>query len=274
MRAHLTPIVTSFFVSCLVCLLSLPLLQGQAPAPPPKDDIHKAGERITLKINDVEYAFRWCPKGMFMMGSPMGEQRRSDNESLHRVTLSKGFWMQETEVTQLMWLSVMGTEPSQYKGDQRPVETVTWNDCQEYVKKLNDMKVALAGFKFSLPTEAQWEYACRADTTTAYSFGDTLTQQQANFGGGQTKDVGSYPGNAWGLKDMHGNVWEWCLDSYGDYPNGAVTDPVGASQGSARVYRGGSWSSRAEYCRSADRCYDDPGGRSRNLGLRLSLVFE
>ena len=188
------------------------------------------GKRMELKINEVEYAFRWCPAGTFMMGN-------ADNQ--HRVGLSRGFWLLETEVTQAMWMSVTGDNPSDFKGAKLPVETVSWNDCQEYIKKLNDMKVAPAGFKFSLPTEAQWEYACLAGTTTAYHFGDSLTQQQANFSGNQTKDVGSYPANAWGLKDMHGNVWEWVQDVYGDYPSGAVTDPTGASSGSNRVLRGG-----------------------------------
>ena len=186
--------------------------------------------------------------------------------------------MLETEVTQLMWVSVMGNEPSRFQGLQRPVEQVSWNDCQEFIKKLNTLLAgtpgAPAGFKFSLPTEAQWEYACRAGTTTAYHFGDSLTPQLANFGSGQTEEVGSYPANAWGLKDMHGNVWEWCQDLYSDYPSGAVTDPVGAEQGSRRVFRGGSWDRDAEYCRSANRSNHVPANRSGDIGLRLSLVFE
>jgi formylglycine-generating enzyme required for sulfatase activity len=282
---------------CLVfCLLSMPLLLGQT------SDEKKAGDRMTLKIKDVEYAFRWCPAGKFQMGSSAEEQKRSlesmlesipeeyreklraearqileslaTSEFQHQVTLSKGFWMLETEVTQGMWESVMGNNPSRFEGAKLPVESVSWNDCQGYVKKLNDMKVAPKGFKFSLPTEAQWEYACRAGTTTAYSFGDSLTQQQANFGSGQAKDVGGYAANAWGLKDMHGNVWEWCLDWYGNYLSGAVTDPTVASRGSFRVLRGGSWGRLAESCRSAFRRGYVPGGRYGILGLRLSLVSE
>jgi len=231
----------------------------------PKDD-RKAGESMTLKINDIEYVFRWCPAGTFMMG---------DANNQHRVGLSRGFWLLETEVTQAMWMSVTGDNPSNFKGAKLPVESVSWNDSQEYIKKLNEMKVAPAGFKFSLPTEAQWEYACRAGTTTAYHFGDTLTQQQANFGGNvrKTTDVGSYPANAWGLKDMHGNVWEWVQDWFGDYPSGAVTDPTGASSGSFRVIRGGSWGNRAEDCWSALRGSSDPA-LSYALGFRLSLVSE
>jgi formylglycine-generating enzyme required for sulfatase activity len=187
----------------------------------------KAGERMVLTIKDVEYAFRWCPAGTFMMGSPQDESGRGIDETLHQVVLSCGFWLLETEVTQMMWANVMGNNPSQFKGMKQPVERVSWNDCQEYIKKLNDLRVAPKGYRFSLPTEAQWEYACRAGTTTAYHFGNTFDGNKAN-NGGSTKDVGSYPANAWGLHDMHGNVLEWCLDWYGDYPSGSVTDPTGA----------------------------------------------
>ena len=221
---------------------------------------HRAGERMVLTIKGIEYAFRWCPPGTFMMGSAPDEADRDDDEQQHEVTLSHGFWMLETQVTQGMWVSVMGNNPSHFKGDKLPVESVSWYDCQEYITKLNDelksrgnqspglkpigglIPAALKGFQLSLPTEAQWEYACRAGTTTAYHFGDTLTQQQANFGGsiGRTKEVGSYPANAWGLRDMHGNVWEWCSDLFEDYPSGAVTDPMGAERGLLRVLRGGA----------------------------------
>ncbi|MCL2006219.1 MAG: SUMF1/EgtB/PvdO family nonheme iron enzyme [Planctomycetaceae bacterium] len=234
-----------------------------------------AGKREVLTINGIEYAFRWCPPGTFMMGDEPGEVS---------VTLSRGFWMLETEVTQAMWMSVMGNNPSSNKGLNLPVTDVSWNDCQEFITKLNaELKsvgrqspggTALAGYKFSLPTEAQWEYACRAGTTTAFHFGDTLTQQQANFGSRQTRDVGSFPANAWGLKDMHGNVWEWCLDRYGDYPSGAVTDPMGPDRGSDRVLRGGGWYGLAGHCRSAFRYSYDPADRDDSIGLRLSLVFE
>ena len=170
----------------------------------------------------------------------------------------------------------MGNNPSRFKGVQLPVEQVTWHNSQEYIKKLNDLDAAPAGFKFSLPTEAQWEYACRAGTTTAYHFGNTLSKDQANFGGsvGQTTDVGHYPANAWGLYDMHGNVWEWCLDWWGDYPSGTVTDPTGSLQGSDRVDRGGSWYNDAWASRSALRGNFDPADTNGLLGLRLALVFE
>jgi|GEM_PF-1028228 len=247
----------------------------------------RAGDRMTLTIKDVEYAFRWCPPGKFMRGSPQEEANRKNDERQHEVTLTRGFWMLETEVTQKMWESVMGSNPSHFKGAKLPVEMVSWNDCQEYITKLNALLTSTpgllagtpgTGFKFSLPTEAQWEYACRADTTTAYHFGDSLSTEQANFGHdwntGKTKEVGSYPANAWGLKDMHGNLWEWCQDWYGNYPSGAVTDATGAERGSNRVLRGGTWSSRAQGCRSAYRLSVGPADRNSDIGFRLVLISE
>jgi len=218
----------------------------------------EAGERKVLTIYDVEYAFRWCPAGTFAMGSLTTEQGRSNNETQRQVTLSHGFWVLETEVTQLMWISVLGNDPSRFKGNNLPVESVSWDNCQEFIRRLNSLSVAPGGFLFSLPTEAQWEYACRAGTTTAYHFGDTLRQEQANFGEQQTKEVGSYPANAWGLRDMHGNVWEWCLDL--------------SSSGFARVIKGGSWNSGALRCRSASRDNFAPYFSSNDRGFRLFLV--
>jgi len=248
----------------------------------------KSGTRMVLNINGVDYAFRWCPAGSFMMGrkqpgsgSP-GQPppvSRGYNDTLHKVTLTRGFWMLETQVTQAMWESIMGNNPSHFKGAKLPVEKVSWNDSQEYIKKLNALLAstpgAPVGFKFTLPTEAQWEYACRAGTTTAYHFGDTLTNAQANFGGGgQTTEVGKYPANAWGLRDMHGNVFEWCQDWLGNYPGGDATDPKGDARGYSglRVIRGGSWNSDAGSCRSADRNGSDPSSGTNSTGLRLSLV--
>jgi len=257
--------------------IQLDLLSGEDQQFVQKGE-RKAGERMTLKIKDVEYAFRWCPAGTFAMGSPASVEGRKEDETPHQVTLSRGFWMLETETTQAMWESVMGDNPSHFKGAKLPVEMVSWDDCQEYITKLNAHLAgtpgAPAGFKFSLPTETQWEYACRAGTTTAYHFGNTLTKVQANFENDKSTDVGSYPANAWSLRDMHGNVWEWCADWYGDYPGGAVTDPTGASTDSCRVVRGGGWNGFAEVCRSASRGIYVPSHRRHILGLRLALVSE
>jgi len=256
------------------------LKRGEMLSPQPSAR-NKADDRMALSIKGVDYAFRWCPPGRFMMGSPSSEADRLDSETQHEVTLSRGFWMLETQVTQQMWESVMGNNPSYFKGSKKlPVEQVSWNDSQEYIKKLNTLLAgtpgAPAGYKFSLPTESQWEYACRAGTTTAYHFGNSLSAEQANFNGNisQTREVGSYPSNVWGLYDMHGNVYEWCLDWYGDYPSGSLTDPVGSPTGSIRVVRGGSWHLIARYCRSAFRSSYDPAAGRYSIGLRLSLVFE
>ena len=250
------------------------------------NDDRKAGDRMVLPINGVEFPFRWCPPGTFTMGSPEDEANRDNDETQHQVTLSHGFWMLETPVTQKMWEKVTGSNPSRFNGAKFPVECVSWDDCQQFVEELNDLNVAPSGYRFSLPTEAQWEYACRAGTTTPFNFGSVLNGDKANCDGNfpygtsaegqyleKTSEVGEYPANAWGLFDMHGNVWEWCSDWYGDYPSGSVTNPVGASEGLARVLRGGGWLRNARHCRSAYRNCNDPlYYRRRYYGVRLSLV--
>ena len=248
----------------------------------------KAGDRMVLTIKDVEYAFRWCPPGTFTMGSPENEPGRLPNEKQFQATLTQGFWMLETQVTQEMWASVMGYNPSMFPttlgaSKKQPVEQVSWHECQEYITKLNDLKIAPAGFKFSLPTEAQWEYACRAGTTTAYNFGDTLDKDKAMFGMNVTKtgtaDVGTYPANTWGFYDMHGNVEEWCLDWHMEYPSGTVTDPTGPSEPPAgdpnwaRIHRGGGYDLDAQYLRSAYRGFSSPTRSAlASLGLRPVLI--
>ena len=179
------------------------------------------------------------PAGTFMMGSPESEEDRDDDETQHEVTLTKPFYMGKYEVTQEQWFEIMGKNPSDYKGKKVPVTCVSWNDCQEFIKKLNGITKG----KYRLPTEAEWEYACRAWTKTVYSFGDVITPQDANYldsNVGKPIEVGKYNPNAFGLYDMHGNVWEWCEDWYGEYPGGAITDPKGAATGSWRVLRGGA----------------------------------
>ena len=269
---------TQLLFLTLSCLL---LFSATGSTQQPEGE-RKAGDRMVLTINDVEYAFRWCPPGTFMMGSPEGEHPgRGDDERQHQVTLSHGFWMLETQVTQAMWESVMENNPSHFKGDKLPVERVSWNDSQEFIAKLNELLAGISGapegFKFSLPTEAQWEYACRAGTTTAFHFGNTLNRAQANFGGNvvagaRTSEVGSRLANAWGLHDMHGNVFEWCADWYGDYPSDNVIDPVGVPTGSNRVLRGGGFRMASGGCRSAFRHAIAPSFRNFDIGFRLALV--
>ncbi len=216
--------------------------------------------------------FAFCPAGSFTMGSPSVEDLRGGDENQVSVTLSKVFWMAKTEVTQAQWRAVMGSDPSSFKGDDLPVENVSWNDAQEFIKKVNDSGVIPEGWKVDLPSEAQWEYACRAGETGPYS-GGTIEQVAWYYGnsGSKTHPVGTKKPNAWGLYDMHGNVWEWCADWYGDELSGG-TNPSGPSSGVFRVLRGGSWNDNAALCRAANRNGFNPGDRDGFLGFRPALV--
>ena len=219
------------------------------------------------------------------MGSPETEVGRSKYEIPHEVTISPNFYIGATEVTQAQWQKVMGNNPSKFNGDELPVETVSWDQAVEFCKRLSEMpEEKKAGRKYRLPSESEWEYACRAGTTTPFHFGSELNGRQANCDGTvpygtdtkgpyfeKTTSVGKYPANAWGLYDMHGNVLEWCADWYGDYPSGSVTDPSGPVIGSNRVFRGGSWYGVAVNCRSARRDGDDPSFRDGFLGFRVAL---
>ena len=233
-----------------------------------------------------EIVVRYVPGGTFRMGSPASEDGHESDETEHRVTLGSHYWMGETEVTQGQWEAVMGSNPSHFTGDPAlPVENVSWEDAQGLIKALNTRCALPAGWKWALPSEAQWERACRGGSTTATAYGDSLSSAQANFRGDfpyggaakgswleKTAPVKSYKANAYGLHDMHGNVWEWCADWYGAYPAGAATDPAGPNSGSGRVLRGGSWYSDGSYCRSATRYWNAPDIRSHDSGFRLAAV--
>ena len=246
----------------------------------------KAGTRQTLKIGNAEYGFCWIPAGEFDMGSPLSEKDRYSNEKLHHVKLTKGFWALETETPQALYQEVMGTNPSGFKGDDLPVETVSWNEAMEFCAELT--KRLPKGLKATLPTESQWEYACRAGTTTPYSFGSALNGDKANCDGSRpygttakgefvkkTTPAKTYAPNDWGLYDMHGNVCEWCLDYYDkDYPTGTVTDPKGPVSASYRVFRGGGWGRYARGCRSANRDWFSADFRGNYLGFRFLLVCD
>ena len=232
---------------------------------------------ITLP-GGAEMEMIYCPPGEFIMGSPANEKGRSEHETQHRVRLTKGFWLGKYPVMQRQWRNVMGSNPSEFNGDDLPVEMVSWDDCQEFIRKVN----ASLGCGARLPTEAEWEYACRAGTTTAYHWGNALNGDRANCDGNypcattqkgryleKTTTVGQYAANSWGFYDMHGNVSEWCNDWYGEYPFGRVTDPQGPASGDGRVQRGGSWRNYAKSCRSAYRYWSDPGFRDYYCGFRL-----
>jgi sulfatase modifying factor 1 len=250
------------------------------------------GTWADLKIADVTQRFRWIQPGTFTMGSPQAEKDAVvasepgfkywvAKEVPHHVTLTQGFWLADSTCTQALWLAITGSNPANFtESPQNPVETVSWDDCQQFLSQLNDR---VSGGGFRLPSEAQWEYACRAGTTTAFSFGSTITPEQVNYNGNvpfggaakglyrqKTVPVKSLPPNAWGLYEMHGNVWQWCNDWYDEYSGSAVRDPAGPSSGSFRVFRGGSWLSTARCCRSAYRGGVTPGYRDSNLGFRVA----
>ena len=209
----------------------------------------------------------WCEPGSFMMGSPVTESGRFDDEPLHRVTLTKGFWLGKYEVTQRQWQSVMGDNPSKFKDPDRPVERVSWNDCNAFVRKVNASLGGVARF----PTEAEWEYACRAGSGKAVS-GNGMLMDMAWYdanSGNETHPVGTNQPNSWGFYDMHGNVLEWCFDWFGNIEAQAV-DPKGLTSGSFRVLRGGCWFFYARDCRSAYRLKRDPNLRNAIYGFRLA----
>jgi formylglycine-generating enzyme required for sulfatase activity len=231
--------------------------------------------------NSIGMEFLSIPAGEFDMGSPSNEAGRWVNEGpVHQVKISNAFYMGKYEVTQKQWRDVMGNSPSYFKGDNLPVELVSWNDTQDFIQKLNEKE---GGAKYRLPSEAEWEYAARAGTTTRYSFGN----DESIFGyygsklgdyawysansGSKTHDVGQKKPNPWGLYDMHGNVWEWVQDNWHDNYNGAPTDGSSWERGSDRVARGGSWDLFSGRCRSAVRNDNGPGSGTF-LGFRLLRV--
>ena len=205
--------------------------------------------------------------GSFAMSSPKEEVERQRDETLHEVTISKSYYLGVHEVTQAQYEKVMGNNPSNFKGAKNPVEMVSWGESVSFCNKLSELpEEKAAGREYRLPTEAEWEYAYRAGSTTAYCFGDSAEtlEEYAWFGegpAGTTHPVGEKKANRWGLYDMHGNIWEWCQDWYGDYPSNAATDPYGPNEDSSRVVRGGNWLFGAGHCRSAHRYGSDPSFR-------------
>jgi formylglycine-generating enzyme required for sulfatase activity len=230
----------------------------------------RAGEERNWEIAPgVRMTFCWCPPGEFLMGPETGGDRFDDEDQVH-VTLTKGFWMAKTQVTQKQWVAIMGDNPSCFNGDNLPVEKVSWDDAQEFLEKLNEKIVNTDGGKMVLPTVAQWEYACRAGEPGSYSGGtiDEVAWYDDNSEN-KTHPVAMKKPNAWGLYDMHGNVWEWCADWYDDELEGGI-DPSGPASGAARVGRGGSWRTHAYFCRAAVRDYLTPSSSNDVSGFRVA----
>jgi formylglycine-generating enzyme required for sulfatase activity len=278
----LKTVMTVLFVALGLVVFGGGLYLHQAEAQPgPADRSPAVGEKAEKEgkaptkgppstfTNRIGMKFVWIPPGNFLMGSPKEEEDRNRDETQHKVTLTRGFYLGVYPVTQEQWQAVMGNNPSKHKGEKNlPVDNISWNDCQGFIKKLREKEKK----PYRLPTEAEWEYACRAGTTTPFHFGETISSDQANYAGehvygkgkegktrGKTTPVGTFPANAWGLHDMHGNVWQWCQDWYGEYPQKDVVDPQGpATAKTRRVLRGGSYDSIPGECRSASR-YDGYG---------------
>lgn len=261
-------------------------------------EVPETGTTRTVTLADgVEFVMIWCAPGTYVMGSPACENREDwgECEPQHKVTLSKGFWLGKNEVTQPEWQTVTGMRPSNFNGKDLPVEQVSWDDSQGFITELNSK----TGGQFRLPTEAEWEYACRAGTPTAFHFGDKITTEDANYNGGEygyadgqttyrsewgftnswkdrtrrkTTPIGTFTANAWGFHDMHGNVGEWCADWYECkyYAKCPSIDPTGPASGEMRVFRGGGWASEPLVCRSGHRAGCEPVTRSSSLGLRLA----
>ena len=219
------------------------------------------------------------------MGSPMDEPKRDDDEAQHHIKLTKAFYMGKFEVTQLQYRVIVNDNPSKFGGDKLPVENVNWYEAARFLKKLSDK----TGTKFRLPTEAEWEYACRAGTKKAFNTGTTLDSDVANYDASEpyadgiigtylkrTTEVGSYPPNAFGLYDMHGNVWEWCNDIYDEdyYKKTPLVDPKGPQEGKPKVMRGGAWNEYAYKCRSADRNHRRPKTDESIVGFRVVMDIE
>jgi formylglycine-generating enzyme required for sulfatase activity len=231
------------------------------------------GGKLEIPLSSTLFAqFCFIPSGSFTMGSSSSEERRSSDEGQVEVTLSQPFWLAKTEVTQAQWEAVMGSNPSQFKGSNLPVESVSWEDAKTFTAKLNDESILPEGWKFALPTEAQWEFACRAGEKGPYSGGslgdvgwyDDNSEEK-------THEVGQKKTNAWGLQDMHGNVWEWCADWYAETLQGGV-DPKGHESRFSRVNRGGSWDVINSSCRAAYRGRSTPDSLDYRLGFRPAIV--
>jgi formylglycine-generating enzyme required for sulfatase activity len=267
-------------LSAALAAAAFVLMPGSVTSAPP--------ERF---VNSIGMEFVLTQPGTFLMGSPQDEEHRDDDEQLHKVTITRPFYIQTTEVTLGQWWEVMGKKLfGRRKGrTDAPVVSVSWFDCRDFIDKLNERGEGT----YRLPTEAEWEYACRAGTTTSYFWGEEPACTRAMYSNNPLKseacityveDLGLEPGkaapvktydpNPWGLYDTHGNVWEWVSDWYAPYPEEHVTDPTGPSEGDRRVRRSGSWYKYPWYCRSANRNMGHPAIKLETLGFRVVREVE
>jgi len=260
-------VIVNIFRSVVVCVVVVAICGCDRSQPTPPFATNPTPVELPKSANFIGMEFKLIPAGTFTMG---------EYDDAHEVTLTKPFKMGVHEVTQAQYEQVMGVNPSEFKGADHPVDTVSWDDAVEFCRRLSELPAEkAAGNVYRLPTEAEWEYACRAGTKAAFSFGDDEAEWEfawySDNSASKAHPVGGKQPNAWGLYDMHGNVWEWCQDWYDDYPSGAVTDPTGPVSGSYPVFRGGGWDDTAEGCRSAYRYWKEPSFRNYSIGFRVSL---
>ena len=274
--------------------LAVALLGGCSQEIAPEEPTGKPpAQESSFSIEGLAMEMLWCPAGTFWTGSPDSEVGRDFDEVLREVTLTSGFWLGKHEVTQAQWKMIMGNNPSHFKGPKLPVEKMSWEGANTFCSKLTKRERKAGrlppGWAYQLPTEAQWEYACRAGAQTSWNFGDSpqaapkhinFADNKSNLEGAQkeyddgfeyTAPVGSFPANAWGFHEMHGNVFEWCSDWYGQYEPEATRDPSGPLTGTERIFRGGCWALPMVFSRSARRDKHLPILESGFLGLRLCL---
>lgn len=303
-KEHATVNRSRYFVLSAVGFLLAAFVVAGVRGPTRAADNPPVGHKLAIKLaiqfagtsagqirddNSLKTKFVWCPPGNFTMGSPKGEKDRRDHESQCPVTLMRGFWLGQCEVTQSEWRQVMQTTPwkrqeNVKEGDTYAATFISWDDALKFCEKLTAVERRAgrlpADWKFTLPTEAQWEYACRAGTTTRFSFGDDearlgeyawYRENTSRVGEKYAHVVGRRKPNPWGLYDMHANVYEWCRDWYADKLAGG-SDPAGASEGSLRVDRGGGWEDAAKDSRSANRDRSPPDERNNDLGFRVAAV--
>jgi formylglycine-generating enzyme required for sulfatase activity len=257
-----------------------PLVSGNPPAWASEWGQDQYGVFVAFTLANITQQLRWIPPGRFMMGSPRDEKGRWDNEGpQHEVTISRGFWLFDTPCTQMLWQAVMGENPSRFKAPDRPVERVNWVEAQIFITRLNTQ---IPDLDLTLPTEAQWEHACRAGTQTALYTPpsmdvngtepdlDAIAWYDGNSGD-ETHPVGQKAPNGWGLYDMLGNVWEWCVDGRRDYQEKSELDPLSSAEpGAFRVLRGGSWNGPARFVRAAYRVGVRPDDRLDGIGFRCA----
>lgn len=277
--------VASQIVESWVVILGLPGSEDFLPdftKPEWAKNINKDsyGFYVDIDVKGINQCCRWISPGRFLMGSPVSEINHYDDEDQHEVSLTQGYWLADTACTQALWKIVTYTNPADFRTHAtNPVEQVSWDDIQEFLCRLNKL---MPDLNARLPTAAQWEYACRAGTTSPFSFGENITPEQVNYDGTKpyangckgifrksTVPVKSFAPNPWGLYEMHGNVWEWCQDWYGKYPSKPVINPTGPETGETRILRGGSWFRGARGVRSANRSGDLPTAHNYQTGFRF-----